>query len=159
MGARELLANLAGAGLSVIADGDRLVIRPASKLTDDMRAALRDVKREVLALLAPEQQPDALGASHDAFEPPACTDDESASFLVRRARMVRWGWAEGDADALARRLAKRDRDQDDRVSCIDCQHRHPGRCGNYRGAGLRLPDVGRDLAGMLQRCAGFQSAR
>ena len=45
MGARELLADLAGAGLSVIADGDRLVIRPASKLTDDMRAALRDLKR------------------------------------------------------------------------------------------------------------------
>jgi len=159
MGARELLADLAGAGLSVIADGDRLVIRPASKLTDDMRAALRDVKREVLALLAPERQPDGLGASHDAFEPPARTDDESALFLVRSARMVRWGWAERDADALALRLATRDRNEDDLVSCIDCRHFRPVRCGNYRGAGLRLPDVGRDLAGMLQRCVGFQSVR
>ena len=159
MGASELLVDLAGAGLSVVADGDRLVIRPSSKLTDDMRAALRDVKREVLTLLALEQQPDGLGASHDAFEPPARTDDESALCLVRRSRMVRWGWAEPDAAALARRLAKRDRDQDDRVSCIDCRHFRPGRCGNYRGAGLRLPEVGHDLAGMLQRCAGFQSVR
>ena len=39
MGARDLLAELAGAGLSVRAEGERLVIRPASKLTDGMRAA------------------------------------------------------------------------------------------------------------------------
>lgn len=73
--------------------------------------------------------------------------------------MVRLGWAEREADALALRLAKRDRNEDDRVSCIDCRHFRPGRCGNYRDAGLRLPDVGHDLAGMLQRCAGFQSVR
>ena len=51
MGARKLLSDLAGAGLSVTADGERLVIRPASKLTDPMRAVLRDAKPELLALL------------------------------------------------------------------------------------------------------------
>ena len=52
MGARELLHDLAGAGLSVTADGEHLVIRPASKLTEPMRAALRSAKPELLALLS-----------------------------------------------------------------------------------------------------------
>jgi virulence-associated protein VagC len=39
MGARELLHELAGAGLTITADGDRLLIRPAAKLTDNMRGA------------------------------------------------------------------------------------------------------------------------
>ena len=51
MGVRELPADLAGAGLSVTAEGDRLVIRPASKLTDPMRAALRAAKPELLVLI------------------------------------------------------------------------------------------------------------
>ena len=41
MGARELLSELAGAGFELETDGDRLVIRPASRLTDDLRAAVR----------------------------------------------------------------------------------------------------------------------
>ena len=52
MGARDLLADLAGAGLSVTAEGDRLVIRPASKLTEHMRHALREAKPELLVLLS-----------------------------------------------------------------------------------------------------------
>lgn len=156
MAARDLLADLAGAGLSVIADGDRLVIRPASKLTDGMRAALRNSKREVLALLATEQQPDSLGEPQETFGTPSCTDADSALFRERRARMLRWGWAGLDADALARRLAKRD--DDDRVSCTDCRHYRPGRCVNHRQAGLNAADVGRDLAAMLQRCPAFSEA-
>jgi virulence-associated protein VagC len=156
MAARDLLADLAGAGLSVIADGDRLVIRPASKLTDGMRAALRNSKREVLALLATEQQPDSLGEPQETFGTPSCTDADSALFRERRARMLRWGWAESDVDALAGRLANRDHN-DDRVSCIDCRHFRPGRCGNHRRAGLPVVEVGRDLASMPQRCPGFAS--
>ena len=51
MGVRELPADLAGAGLSVTAEGDRLVIRPASKRTDPMCAALRAAKPELLVLI------------------------------------------------------------------------------------------------------------
>lgn len=51
MGARDLLDGLAEAGISVAVDGDKLVIRPASRLTDDIRAALRASKPELLALL------------------------------------------------------------------------------------------------------------
>lgn len=51
MGARDLLADLAGLGVTVTAHGDRLVIRPASRLTDGHRAELREAKAELLAIL------------------------------------------------------------------------------------------------------------
>lgn len=84
----------------------------------------------------------------------AWTDGDIARFIARRARLLRWGWAEPDAETLAERLVKRDRERDDRVSCAECQHYRPGRCGNHRRAGLHSPDVGRDLMALLQRCPG-----
>ncbi|HOX67493.1 MAG TPA: hypothetical protein PKV56_06470 [Burkholderiaceae bacterium] len=83
------------------------------------------------------------------------TDAEVARFLDRRARLMRWGWPELEAEALADRLLRRDQDHDDRVSCADCKHYRPGRCGNHRRAGLNVADIGRDLATLLQRCPGF----
>lgn len=85
----------------------------------------------------------------------AWTDADVSRFLHRRARLLRWGWAEPEAEALAERLVKRDRDTDPRVTCTECSHYRPGRCSNHRSAGLSTAEVGRDLAGMLQRCAGF----
>lgn len=87
----------------------------------------------------------------------AWTDADISAFVDRRARLLRWGWAESEAEKLAERLVKRDRVHDERVSCADCWHYRPGRCGNHRGAGLDVPDVSRDFAAMLQRCPGFQS--
>lgn len=79
-------------------------------------------------------------------------------FLARRARLQRWGWPADQAEALADRLTCRDvAGDDDRVSCTDCKHYRPGRCGNHRRAGLHSAELGRDLAGLLQRCPGFQS--
>ena len=72
---------------------------------------------------------------------------------------MRWGWAEPEADRLAERLVRRDREADERVSCTDCRHYRPGHCGNHRAAGLQSPDVGRDLAAMLQRCPAFLVVR
>ena len=83
------------------------------------------------------------------------TDKHIDSFLARRDRLLRWGWAESDAERLAERLVLRDRETDDRVSCTECRHYRPGHCGNYRRAGLYSSEVGRDLAGRLQRCPGF----
>ena len=89
----------------------------------------------------------------------AWTDADIARFLDRRARLLRWGWTEPEAETLADRLVRRDREADERVSCTDCRHYRPGRCGNHERAGLCVPDLGRDLAAMLQRCPGFQAAR
>lgn len=149
MGARELLSDLAGAGLSITADGDRLVIRPASKLTDPMRAALRDAKPKLLALLR-DAQPGPIGLDAVAW-----TDADIARFLYRRVRLLRWGWSEADAEKLADRLVQRDREADNRVSCTDCRYYWPGHCSNQRRAGLHASNVGRDLAATLQRCPGF----
>lgn len=158
MGARDLLASLAGIGVTVTAEADRLVIRPASKLTDTMRGALRAAKPEVLALLAAGQPTHARAYMADAFAG-TWTDDDIAHFTERRARLLRWGWAEADAEAMAERLVIRDRSGDDRASCIECHHHRPGRCGNHRAAGLQSPDLGHDLAAMLQRCPGHQMTR
>ena len=85
----------------------------------------------------------------------AWTDGDIARFLDRRARLICWGWLEPEAERLADRLARRDREHDERVSCADCGNYRPGRCGNPKASGLGSADVGRDLAAMLQRCAGF----
>lgn len=52
MGARELLYELRAAGIGVVVEGDKLVVRPASRLTDSYRAALRAAKSDVIALLS-----------------------------------------------------------------------------------------------------------
>jgi hypothetical protein len=85
-------------------------------------------------------------------------DGERARFLDRRARLLRWGWSEAEADTLAERLARRDRDADQRASCTECRHFKPGRCGNPRRAGLLASELGRDLAALLQRCPGFAAS-
>ena len=65
MAARDLLADLASAGLSVTAEGDRLMIRPASRLTEPLRVALRQAKPELLALLsAPLPMRTCAGCAH-----------------------------------------------------------------------------------------------
>lgn len=84
------------------------------------------------------------------------TDADIARFLHRRARLLRWGWGEADAERVAERLVIRDRGGDVRVNCTECMHYKPGRCGNPRRAGLEGSDVGRDLATRLQHCAGFE---
>ena len=89
----------------------------------------------------------------------AWTDGDITRFLDRRSRLIRWGWPEGEAEKLADRLARRDREADPRVSCTDCRHYRPGRCGNHRRAGLHSAELGRDLAALLQRCPGSQPAR
>ncbi|MDT8998989.1 hypothetical protein RQP53_06875 [Paucibacter sp. APW11] len=149
MGARDLLDALGDAGMSVAAEGDRLVIRPGSKLTDELRAALREVKPELLALLrgAPDlRQPGPAAA--------ACTVDDAARQRYV-ARLLRLHWPKADAEAFAGRLVERDRSGDERVSCFECRHYWPGNCANFRWAGLGERIVSSELAGLLQRCSGF----
>jgi TubC N-terminal docking domain len=153
MGARDLLAQLAGAGLRVTTDGERLLVQPASKLTDALRAAVRGAKPELLALVARDAAPATVP---DAALPRTWADADIASYQVRQARLMRWGWSEADAELLAERLVIRHRSGDTRVACVDCRNFRPWRCGNHRLAGLHLADVGRDLASLPQRCAGFQ---
>lgn len=151
MGARELLADLSGAGFSITANGERLVIRPASKLTDPLRAALREVKPELLALLV-------RGAAHLSL---AWGADVIESYTVRHARLTARGFSDEQAEALAERLVRRDLEGDDRRICAECGalDRH-GRCrvaaaGRLHGASRQLEPV----PTILQRCEGFTLAQ
>jgi len=51
MSAADLLTTLRNRGLTVSADGDALTIRPRELLTDELRAAIRAHKRDLLAEL------------------------------------------------------------------------------------------------------------
>ena len=186
MGAADLLAHLQGAGFALSVTDNRVVIRPASMLTDNIRAEVRQAKPELLALLgnqrdtetielAPPIEPvtlnaevldipplgsaDWLPAGMEArhYEAATWTDADIARFIKRRDSLLCWGWAEAAAESLAERLVKRDRAQDKRVNCTECANYRPGKCGNYRRAGLLQPAVGRDMAGLLQHCTGFES--
>jgi hypothetical protein len=84
----------------------------------------------------------------------AWTGADVAAFEARRDRLLRWGWREGDAEAMAERLTLRDRDGDDRRLCIECANFRGGRCRQPERAGV-APELG-TLATMLQRCPAFR---
>lgn len=157
MGARDLLHELAEAGFRVTAEGDRLVIRPGSKLTDTLRAALREAKPDLVVLLRdPAQRP--LAPAWWGWD-----DEAIARFEARRDRLVRWGWPDQQAEDLAERLHMRDAHADHRALCLECRHlsgtlASGWRCGNHKAA-----NVSRELAGelvtMFQDCPGFQPTR
>jgi hypothetical protein len=169
MGAPELLHHLRGAGLVLtLTPAGGLHVAPRTALTDDHRAAIRTERDAlVLALQAEAEQPPPPRRSGNPLMTPEQGDEchaggwddaDIARFLARRHRLMRWGWAEPEAEALAERLVLRDRERDPRVACADCTHYRPGRCSNHRRAGLLSAEVGRDLAGRLQRCPGFAAS-
>jgi hypothetical protein len=53
MHAQELIATLSARGVQLMPDGDGLVVKPASKLTDAEREAIRTHKPELIRLLQP----------------------------------------------------------------------------------------------------------
>ena len=76
---------------------------------------------------------------------PAWTDAEIVSFEKRVARSTWLGYP--DAKGRAERLLRRDRDADDRLLCVECEHAGPG----YRCA---IRDA--FLLDQLQRCPKFK---
>lgn len=82
-------------------------------------------------------------------------------FTVRVAYMIERGLDLDAAERLADRLLVRDREQDDRVTCLECKHLNRGRrCGNWQQAQVahkagdaQLPE---DFVWLFQRCPGFK---
>jgi hypothetical protein len=159
MGAPDLLANLAAIGVTVTAQGGNLIVQPWSRVPDDLRHALRMAKPALLGLLAPHRRPYRLMLveSREAHRDP-WDDATIARFQARMSRLLRLGFGEQDAEDLAEALHFRDVRADDRHLCLECRHYRLGRCGNHRPAGLRSPEVGRDLPTKFQHCAGFAPA-
>lgn len=160
MGATDVLRSIADAGLTVKVHGRKLVIRPGSLLTDDLRAAIKSAGPELLAMLTSEPpRPFALSAedrarAHDV----PWADFEITLYVGRMTLFMRRGLNATDANDLAEQRHFRDLVLDDRVSCIECNHYKPGTtraCGNVQAAGVR--ECGPATATMLQGCEGFQA--
>lgn len=91
---------------------------------------------------------------------------EIDTFTRRLATFTDRGLTMADAEALADRLVRRDRERDDRRTCMECPHlRGAGRwrCGNGVAAGLAnqagdMP-LPADLVQRLQRCDGWPDRR
>ena len=137
-------------GLSVLAVAPKGVCAKASAET----------AAPLPAANAPSMAPGA--AVSDAWCWPqsgAMNGAEIDATVIRLQLFARHGIGEAQADELADLLVLRDRQLDDRRLCLECRSYRPGRCGNHRAARLHSPEVGRDLAALLQRCPGFQTAR
>lgn len=60
--AAELLARLRRAGLTILLDGELLIVSPRDRLTNELRTAIRDSKRELIEVLTVEgRQPSPPG--------------------------------------------------------------------------------------------------
>lgn len=94
----------------------------------------------------------------------AMTGREIDTFTARLHRFNDKGLTRTDGEALADKLVRRDREQDDRRVCLECQHfaghgAESWRCGNWQPAGIafrpRDAQLPADLVVQLQRCDGF----
>jgi hypothetical protein len=170
MGARALLSDLGGAGLSVRLIDDKIIVTPKDRLTDPLRDAIRTHRAELVEALKPEPAlPTAPPAAPTAriyrltraqageAHAESWNADTIDAFTARRDAILRRGYSADDADDLAERLTLRDREQDDRRMCIECTHLgERGRC--LAAAVGRLPGADRRLEPVpiiLQRCEGF----
>lgn len=163
MGARDLLGELDAAGFSVTADGNKLLVRPFSRLSEQHRAELREHKAEVLALLSEPARPYRPSATDaDAAHANPWTEADIARFLARVRRLLALGFNEVDATDLAERLHLRDLHCDHRVLCLECQHLAGSTATGWRCRNARAARVARDLptelATMAQDCPGFSTA-
>ena len=88
-------------------------------------------------------------------------------FTARLHRLTDKGLTRTDGEVLADRLVIRDRETDDRRSCLECRHlsgfgHTSWRCGNWQAAGVAIrprdTQLPADLVLQLQRCDGFATA-
>lgn len=163
--AREAFAGLAAANPANPAN-PRAIASAAGLRTDcescestpQAEAAPDEIRRIRSAFAWPQTRASASDSQDSQHSQGGGADLHS---LARRdavlARLLRWGWPRDEAEATAERIARRAPD-DDRRTCAECAHHAPGRCKRHRLAGLLSGDVGRDLAALPQRCAGFAEA-
>ncbi len=125
-----------------------------------------------LATLAISQQPrEGVTTSPSPVPQPTESDtrkvqavvEKAGRYAIRVEHFSRLGLPAGEAEALAERLALRDRDFDHRTACAECVclKGRPGawRCTNWQRAGIGAPAVpGVFVAQMLQLCPGFKRA-
>lgn len=158
---------LHSAGLVLALTPDRgLKVTPASSITPELREVIRANRDDLIRWLE-------VGASNDPAPQPLATipadpdlwcwprsdamnGQEVATFTARLHYVQSKGLRRGDAQALADRLVIRDREQDNRRACLECQHlAGRQRCAQWQRAGIGSPAIPADLLALLQRCDAF----
>ena len=89
------------------------------------------------------------------------TGSEIDTLTARLHHFTRRGLAVVDAETLADKLVRRDREADDRRLCLECGNLSWGsgwRCNQWQRAGLGASSVPADLVRQLQRCDGFNDS-
>jgi hypothetical protein len=141
----ELLDTFAAAGLALRLTRDNsLMVTPAKALNDQLRASIRANKAVLVAQLkcdvasggtnpAPATDPDRFCWPHSE----AMNTLEIDTFMSMMVRFTDKGVSMGEAQRMAARLVIRDRDIDDRRSCLECVHLQGTRlCCNWQAAGV-----------------------
>ena len=109
------------------------------------------------------QDPDRWAWPHSQ----AMTGREIDTFTARLHHFTRRGLAEPDAERVADKLVRRDRESDDRRLCLECVHLagHAGTwgCRNWQRAGMATKPQHAQLSAALvplfQRCNGFKGVK
>jgi hypothetical protein len=83
---------------------------------------------------------------------------EIETFAARLCLFAKRGIPVDWADALADKMMKRDREGDDRRSCLECQRLAGRTCAAWRQAGIGSAQLPADFAARLQRCPAFTPA-
>lgn len=130
-------------------------IQPATVAT--FRAASQALNASIQAAgagAAPE--PDRWCWPHSS----AMNTAEITTFGARVVRFMARGLSAPDAEALADRLVKHDRDQDGLRCCLECRHLHgtgphTWRCAAWRAAGLSAAASAHNLVPVPQHCPAF----
>jgi hypothetical protein len=139
-------------------------VQPASKLTDEHRAALR-LHRDALVLALTDgvnlDESDATDPDRHSWPHTTAMNSREIDSLTERVQLfIRRGIGSTQAEGLADGLVIRDRDGDDRRLCLECQHlRGYGTsraCNQWRAAGHGAAGIPADMVLMLQRCDGFK---
>lgn len=142
------LDKLADAGITVTADGDRLLVHPRHLLTNGLRALVRDNKREILMALA--------GAPTSSFHPVPLMREQEGSCSATTP--LRAGIGNGVTSISERSNSPQLLPElDERRTCRQCRNlSRDGWClAAWRGELYGVSREFEPIDDMLQRCPGY----
>jgi hypothetical protein len=160
---RITMQRLHSAGLCVTLTPEKgIKVSPANAITDALRELIVAYKVGVVDFLTESANDPA--PNHDRPNTTDMKAEEVDRFTARLARFIGKGVTQADAESLGHKLVIRDREQDDRVLCLECSHlQRNGRCGNWTRAGVAIhtkdAQLATDFLQLLHRCDGYAGSQ